>query len=123
MKIQPAILLLPLLLSFPCCTFTGRVPDRFPDAEETLSQQETLNIISSLKTMNSGLNTFKGIGGIKLSGINGTNTARMAWCGSVPDKLRASGKMSVIFLYTFMTLIRILMKRPLNNMRTERYLT
>ncbi len=90
MKLQSAIFLLSLMLLTSCGIITGRVHDRFPDIKELLSQQETVNILSSLKSTNSGLKAFKGIGGIRLTDLNSTSTARMAWCGSVPDKLRVT---------------------------------
>ncbi len=42
----------------------------------------------SLQETNKGLDTFKGIGGITLSDSGGRRTARLAWCGEFPDKLR-----------------------------------
>ena len=52
------------------------------------SDQEALQLLSTLQTNNSALITFKGIGSVKLKSKGQNNALRLAWAGKSPDKLR-----------------------------------
>ena len=62
-----------------------------PDGSFTLvaSQPTDLDVlISNVKNKNNGIDTFKGLGKITLNDRGKIRTARLAWAGSKPDKLR-----------------------------------
>ncbi len=52
------------------------------------SDEEALQLLSTLLTINSDLLTFKGIGSVKLKSKGQNNAFRLAWAGQSPDKLR-----------------------------------
>jgi hypothetical protein len=45
-------------------------------------------LLHSLKQNNQGLSTFKGLGKITINDRGSVRTARLAWAGAIPDKLR-----------------------------------
>lgn len=44
--------------------------------------------ISNIEKLNHGLDSFKGIGNLRLSGAKGRQTLRAAWIAQMPDRLR-----------------------------------
>lgn len=52
------------------------------------ADQQTQEILSSIQSINTELNTFKGIGSVKLLKDNQESSFRLAWAGENPDRLR-----------------------------------
>ncbi len=52
------------------------------------ADKQTQEILSSIQSINTELNTFKGIGSVKLLKDDQESSFRLAWAGEKPDKLR-----------------------------------
>jgi len=80
------ILLIGIFLFLSCSSITSRIPEK-PGDLKALS--EAGELISYLKNQNLHLKTFKGVGRITfLENEKKDLTTRVAWVGSIPDRLR-----------------------------------
>jgi len=81
-----------VFLFFSCSSLTGKVMEKPFDLKGPAKQEEALaevrKILLKLETTNNKLNTFKGLGRIKLWNRGKLQTARVAWIGSRQGKLR-----------------------------------
>jgi outer membrane biogenesis lipoprotein LolB len=78
------ILLIPCFFLCSCAGLIGRAPEKATPAIEI----ETQGLIAAIQSNNDTLETFKGIGKIKLSKKGKIQGARIYWIGSDPGKLR-----------------------------------
>ena len=79
-SVWPAIMALTLIFA---CAPTMRQP--LPPA---LAPGAGTELLARLEAINHDLHAFKGIGRLDLDTANGRQTARMAWAGVLPDRLR-----------------------------------
>lgn len=87
-KVLRTTLLLTAFFFLACAGVSERIMHRPDEAERAAESQEARRLLATLKEKNIDLKTFKGTGKFKFWQEGRTHSARLAWAGSYPDKLR-----------------------------------